>query len=42
VAGPQVERAITLETGSADRPANMEAFAKRGLELFAEMLAAGR
>ncbi len=34
VAGP-VERAITLETGSADRRANMEAFAKRALELFA-------
>jgi nicotinamide-nucleotide amidase len=32
VAGP-VERAITLETGSADRVANMEAFAKRALEL---------
>ena len=33
VAGP-VERAITLETGSADRRANMDAFAKRALELF--------
>jgi PncC family amidohydrolase len=33
VSGP-VQRAITLETGSADRRANMEAFAKRALELF--------
>ena len=32
VAGP-IERAITLETGSADRRANMDAFAKRALEL---------
>jgi len=35
VAGP-AERAVTLETGSADRRANMDAFAKRALELFAE------
>ena len=35
VAGP-VERAITLETGSADRPANMQAFAKCALELLLE------
>ena len=34
-----IERAITLETGSTDRQANMEAFAKRALELLAEMLA---
>ncbi len=34
-----MERAITLETGSTDRQANMEAFAKRALELLAEMLA---
>ena len=39
IAGP-VEKAITLETGSADRPANMEAFAKRALELLAEALSA--
>jgi nicotinamide-nucleotide amidase len=39
VVGPS-ERAITLETGSADRRANMEAFAKRGLELFLEVIAA--
>ena len=32
VAGP-VERAITLETGDADREANMWTFAKAGLEL---------
>ena len=31
------ERAITLETGSADRRANMDAFAKRALELIVEM-----
>ena len=33
-----IERAITLETGSADRRANMEAFAKRALELFYEAI----
>ena len=38
VAGP-VERAITLRTGSAERVANMRAFAKRGLELIAEAIA---
>lgn len=37
VAGP-LERAITLETGSADRVANMDAFAKRALELLVEVL----
>jgi PncC family amidohydrolase len=37
VAGP-AEKAITLETGSADRRANMEAFAKRALELLLEAL----
>ena len=37
IAGP-VERAVTLETGSADRPTNMLAFAKRGLELLVECL----
>jgi nicotinamide-nucleotide amidase len=35
VAGP-IERATTLETGSADRRANMDAFAKRALELLYE------
>lgn len=37
VTGP-VERAITLETGSADRPANMDAFAGRGLKLLLEVI----
>ena len=37
VAGP-VERAITLETGSVDRQANMQAFAKRALELLLDVL----
>ena len=40
VVGPSLERAITLETGSADRRANMDAFAKRALELLAETTAA--
>ena len=35
--GP-IERAITLETGSADRRANMDAFAKRALELVYEAI----
>ena len=39
VAGP-VERAITLQTGSDDRRANMFAFAQRALELLAEQLGA--
>ena len=34
------ERAITLETGSADRAANMRAFAAAALDLLAETLAA--
>ena len=37
VTGPS-ERAVTLETGSGDRPANMEAFAKRALEVLLEEL----
>jgi nicotinamide-nucleotide amidase len=37
VAGP-IERATTLETGSTDRAANMEAFAKRALELLYETI----
>ncbi|HZL40886.1 MAG TPA: CinA family protein [Pseudolabrys sp.] len=41
VAGP-AERAIALETGSADRRANMGAFAKRALELFLEAISAGK
>ena len=40
VAGP-AERAITLRTGSADRQANMEAFAKRALELLVEVIPGG-
>jgi nicotinamide-nucleotide amidase len=39
VSGP-VERAITLRTGSADRLANMDAFAKRALELLVEVIPA--
>ena len=38
VAGP-VEQAATLETGSADRRANMDAFAVRGLELLIDAIA---
>jgi nicotinamide mononucleotide (NMN) deamidase PncC len=41
VAGP-VERAITLETGSADREANMWVFTKAALDLLAECLKASR
>ncbi|MGA8614814.1 MAG: CinA family protein [Xanthobacteraceae bacterium] len=33
-----VERAVTLRTGSAERVSNMEAFAKRGLELLVEVI----
>ena len=36
--GPNFSRAITLETGSADRVANMRAFSKRAMELLAEAL----
>jgi nicotinamide-nucleotide amidase len=39
VVGPAIERAITLETGSTDRQANMRAFALRALSLFAELAA---
>ena len=38
ISGP-VERTLTLETGSADRVANMRAFAKRALELLDEVIA---
>ena len=38
VIGPSIERAITLETGSSDRQANMRAFARRALEFFVEQL----
>ena len=37
VAGP-LERATTLETGSAERPANMDAFARRALALLLEAI----
>ncbi len=37
VSGP-AERAITLRTGIAERPSNMEAFAKRALELLVEVI----
>jgi nicotinamide-nucleotide amidase len=36
--GPGFSRAITLETGSADRVANMRAFSDRALQLLAEAL----
>jgi len=39
IVGP-IERAITLETGSADRRTNMDVFAKRALELLAEAISA--
>jgi nicotinamide-nucleotide amidase len=39
VAGP-AERAITLRTGSGERQANMDAFAKRALELLIEVIPA--
>ncbi|HET7804467.1 MAG TPA: CinA family protein [Pseudolabrys sp.] len=38
-AGP-TERSITLRTGNADRLANMDAFARRSLELLVEVIAA--
>jgi PncC family amidohydrolase len=37
IAGP-IERAVTLQTGSADRRANMDAFAQRALALLLETL----
>ena len=39
VVGP-AERAVTLRTGSAERLANMDAFAKRALELLVEVIPA--
>ncbi len=39
VSGP-AERAITLRTGSAERLSNMDAFAKRALELLADVIPA--
>ena len=39
VVGPAIGRAITLETGSSDRQANMEAFTRRALEFLADTVA---
>jgi PncC family amidohydrolase len=39
VVGP-LERAITLQTGSSDRAANMDAFTRRALELLVEAIPA--
>jgi PncC family amidohydrolase len=41
IAGPGVERAATLATHSADRPANMRAFAAGLFEILAEALRPG-
>ncbi|MCW5606211.1 MAG: CinA family protein, partial [Burkholderiales bacterium] len=38
VAGPGVEHATTLETGVADRVANMQAFAAAALDFLAEQV----
>ena len=38
VTGPGFSKAVTLETGSGDRVANMRAFSQRVLELIAEAL----
>jgi hypothetical protein len=38
IVGPGFSRAITLETGSADRVANMRAFSQRALEVLGEAL----
>lgn len=40
VVGPKTERAATLETGSPDRVANMQAFAARALDLLIEAVEA--
>ena len=40
VVGPGVERAITLETGSSDRVANMQAFTAAALDLLCEVVSA--
>ena len=39
LAGPDIERAITLETASADRVENMRAFARAALELLFKEIA---
>jgi nicotinamide-nucleotide amidase len=38
VVGPDVERAVTIATGSEERGENMEAFAKAALDLLADCL----
>ncbi len=38
IAGPGIERAMTIETGSGDRVENMRAFAKAALDLLLEEL----
>jgi nicotinamide-nucleotide amidase len=40
VSGPPAERAIMLRTGSSERLANMDAFAKRALELLVDAIPA--
>jgi nicotinamide-nucleotide amidase len=42
VVGPAAERAFTLETRSADRRANMDAFAKKSLELISDVIATAK
>jgi nicotinamide-nucleotide amidase len=39
ITGP-IDRAVTLQTGSAERLANMDAFTRRALELLAEVITA--
>jgi nicotinamide-nucleotide amidase len=39
ITGP-IDRAVTLQTGSSDRRANMDAFTRRALELLAEVISA--
>jgi len=39
ITGP-IDRAVTLQTGSAERLANMDAFTRRALELLAEVISA--
>ncbi len=39
ITGP-IDRAVTLQTGSSDRRANMDGFTRRALELLAEVISA--
>ena len=41
VVGPNMERAITIQTGQTDRGINMEAFAQAALDLLAECVKSG-